>query len=128
MAIPAEEVFSKLLTPEQRAKAAKRAEELAAQYLTLQQLRRARELTQVQLAQTLGKEQVSISQLEKRSDMLLSTLRGYVEAMGGSLNLVVQFDDREPVFLTGLGDEEPTAAPRSVAGTPAGRPKRPSLL
>jgi hypothetical protein len=61
-----------------------------------------------------GKEQVAISQIEKRTDMLLSTLRGYVEAMGGNLSLVVQFDDREPVFLTGLSDEEPRSRPRRV--------------
>lgn len=114
MAIPAGEVFRKVLTPAQRAQADKRGKELVAQYATLQQLRKARELTQVRLAELLGKDQVSISQLEKRTDMLLSTLRGYVEAMGGSLSLVVQFDDREPVFLAGLSDDEPPAAPRSA--------------
>ena len=119
------EVFSKLLTPAQRVRAAKRAEEMAAEILTMQQLRKARHLTQVQLARTLGKQQVQISQLEKRTDMLLSTLRSYVEAMGGSLNLVVQFDGRNPVFLTGLGDEEPAAGPHPV---PLSKPKHELLL
>jgi len=108
----AEDVFSKAMTPEDRASAAKQGAELIEQYRTLQQLRKARDLTQVQLAKTLGKEQAEISQLEKRSDMLLSTLRGYVEAMGGSLNLVIQFDDRDPVFLAGIGDDEPSVTPR----------------
>jgi DNA-binding XRE family transcriptional regulator len=112
MAIPADDVFAQLLTPEQRAEADKHGQELLAQYLTLQQLRKARDMTQVALAKTLGKEQVAISQIEKRTDMLLSTLRGYVEAMGGNLSLVVQFDDRNPVFLTGLNDDEPRSWPR----------------
>ena len=37
---------------------------------------------------------------------MLSTLRSYVEAMGGKLNLTVEFSDREPVFLEGFGDTE----------------------
>jgi hypothetical protein len=48
---------------------------------------------------------VSISQLEKRTDMLLSTLGSYVEAMGGTLNLVVQFDGHAPVILSGLAED-----------------------
>lgn len=114
MAVEAAAVFAKLLTPEQIAAADRHGDELVAQYKTLQQLRKARELTQVQLAEMLRKEQVSISQLEKRTDMLLSTLRTYVEAMGGNLSLVVQFQDGPPVFLTGLGDDEPSAPHRSV--------------
>jgi hypothetical protein len=43
--------------------------------------------------------------MEKRTDVLLSTLRSYIEAMGGRLDLVVQFPDREPVILQGLSDE-----------------------
>lgn len=111
MAILAEEVFRRTMTPEQREAAARRADELTAQYLTLQELRKARELTQTQLARVMGKNQVNIAQLEKRSDMLLSTLRSYIEAMGGQLNLVVEFPDREPLFLAGLGDDEPKPRP-----------------
>lgn len=107
MAIPAAAVFDKLLTPEQLAEADKRGEQLVAEYRTLQQLRKARDLTQAQLAGIWGKDQVSISQLEKRADMLLSTLRSYVEAMGGELNLVVKFKDSPPVTLSGLSSEAP---------------------
>ena len=102
MAVLASDVFDRLLTPEERAAADRRGEELIAEYETLQQLRKARDLTQAQLAELWGKDQVSISQLEKRADMLLSTLRSYVEAMGGELNLVVRFKDSPPVALTGL--------------------------
>ncbi|MGE0715867.1 MAG: helix-turn-helix domain-containing protein [Alphaproteobacteria bacterium] len=105
MAISASDVFRKSMTAAQRQAAAHRADELAAEYFTLQQLRKARELTQVQLGALLGKNQVAIAQLERRTDMLLSTLRSYVEAMGGSLSLVVQFPDRDPVYLAGVAAE-----------------------
>jgi transcriptional regulator with XRE-family HTH domain len=125
MAIPAEKVFRKIMTPGQRAEAARRAAERAELYVTLQALRKARELTQVQLANILGKNQVAISQIEKRTDMLLSTLRSYVQAMGGNLSIVVQFPDREPVILAGLDDDEPAAAPRAIRAK-IERPKQPS--
>jgi transcriptional regulator with XRE-family HTH domain len=105
MAISAEDVFSRTMTPAQREEAGRRGAKLIEEYHTLQQLRRARELTQTELGEMLGKDQVSISQLEKRTDMLLSTLRSYVEAMGGTLNLVVQFDGRAPVILSGLAED-----------------------
>ena len=105
MAVLAAEVFDKLLTPEQRAIADRRGAQLIAEYKTLQQLRKARDRTQVELAERWGKDQVSISQIEKRADMLLSTLRSYVEAMGGELNVVVRFKDSPPVTLTGLSSD-----------------------
>lgn len=81
--------------------------------MTLQALRKARELTQERMAELLGVGQDSISQLENRTDMLLSTLRSYVEAMGGSLDLIVRFPDRPPVSLSALfGKEEKTENPR----------------
>ena len=54
----------------------------------------------------LGISQDGISKLEKRSDLLLSTLRKTVEAMGGSLSLVAEFPDRSPVVLSGIAEEE----------------------
>jgi transcriptional regulator with XRE-family HTH domain len=92
------------LLPERRAAVEAEAARLQTEYLTLQDLRKARKLTQGQLAQVLGKSQVTIAQMEKRSDLLLSTLRSYVEAMGGHLNLTVEFPDREPVQIEGLSD------------------------
>ena len=103
------------LDPGHQAEIAAEADRLRGEILTLQDLRKARELTQVQLAETLGQRQVSIAKLEKRSDLLLSTLRRYVEAMGGRLSLVVEFPDREPVTLGGIGDHhESTAASKRV--------------
>ena len=99
------------LSPERRARIEAETERLHQEYLTLQELRKAKALTQVQLAATLGIRQATIAQMEKRSDLMLSTLRSYVEAMGGRLNLIVEFPDHTPVILTGLGDaEEPGTA------------------
>ncbi len=62
------------------------------------------------MAKALGITQDGASRLEKRSDLLLSTLRGYVEAIGGSLSLIAEFPDRKPVMLSGIAamDTEPT--------------------
>lgn len=80
-----------------------RIEARAMELATLKDLRLAAERTQEQLAETLGVGQDTISRLEKRSDMLLSTLRHYVESMGGKLELVAQFPNRPPVVIEHLG-------------------------
>lgn len=82
------------------------ADRLHAEYLTLQELRKAKQLTQAQLAEMLNIRQATVAQMEKRSDLMLSTLRSYVEAMGGKLGLMVEFPGRAPVSLEGLGDTE----------------------
>lgn len=106
MAIPVDDVLKKLPAEEQETIAA-RTRELLAEYLTLQDLRKARELTQERMAELLGIKQENVSRLEKRSDLLLSTLTGYVAAMGGRLRLVAEFPDRPPVELSGIGSPEP---------------------
>jgi hypothetical protein len=58
------------------------------------------------MARALGITQDSVSRLERRSDLLLSTLRNTVQAMGGNLSLVAEFPDRAPVVLSGIA--EPT--------------------
>jgi DNA-binding transcriptional regulator YiaG len=72
------------LAPERRARIEAEADRLHAEYQTLNDLRKARDLTQAQLAETLGIRQATVAQLEKRSDLMFSTLRSYVEAMGGA--------------------------------------------
>jgi len=94
------------LSPAQREQVETRARELIAEEMTLRDLRKARELTQVKLARRLGIAQDGVSRLEQRSDLLLSTLRKTVEAMGGTLSLVAQFPDRPPVVLSGLGSDD----------------------
>ena len=88
-----------------------RAAALIAEEMTLQELRQARKLTQVRLAKALGISQDGVSRLEKRSDLLLSTLRKSVEAMGGNLSLVAEFPDRDPVVLSGIAATEVESKP-----------------
>jgi DNA-binding XRE family transcriptional regulator len=83
-----------------------RAAALIREEMTLQQLRRALKLTQVSMAKTLGISQDGVSRLEKRSDLLLSTLRKTIVAMGGDLSLIAEFPDREPVKLSGFAEVE----------------------
>jgi len=103
----------KELSPAQRRKVEARAAELIAEEMTLRELRHARKLTQVKMAKKLGVTQDSISRLEKRSDLLLSTLRNTVAAMGGNLSLVAEFPDRAPVVLSGIAEDDPRPKPAS---------------
>jgi transcriptional regulator with XRE-family HTH domain len=97
----------KKLSPAQRKKVEARAAELIAEEMTLRELRKARKLTQVRMAKSLGITQDSVSRLEKRSDLLLSTLRKTIEAMGGNLSLIAEFPDRAPVVLSGIAEDDP---------------------
>jgi DNA-binding XRE family transcriptional regulator len=97
----------KKLSPAHRKKVEARADELIAEEMTLRELRHARKLTQVRMAKTLGITQDSVSRLEKRSDLLLSTLRKTVQAMGGNLSLIAEFPDRAAVVLSGIGEADP---------------------
>ena len=92
------------LSPERRARIDAETDRLHAEYKTLQELRKARELTQVEIAKTLNVRQATVAQMEKRSDLMISTLRGYIEGMGGTLKLVVEFPDRAPVQIGGIGE------------------------
>lgn len=83
-----------------------RAAELIAEEMSLQALRKARKRTQVRVARELGIKQENVSRIEKRTDLLLSTLRGYIEAMGGKLHLIAEFPDRPPIELSGLAAME----------------------
>ena len=96
------------LDPARRRKVEDRAMELIAEEMTLRELRKARQLTQVNVARKLGISQDGVSRLEQRSDLLLSTLRKTVEAMGGNLSLIAKFPDRPPVELAGLADNDPS--------------------
>jgi DNA-binding transcriptional regulator YiaG len=87
--------FSELrakMAPARRARNAEAAKAMLAE-LPLHELRRARELSQQTLAQLLGESQPSVSKLEQRTDMYVSTLRRYIEAMGGELEIVARFPD-----------------------------------
>src|SRR5580704_15585405 len=105
------ERIRKELSPARRKKVEARAAQLIAEEMTLQELRRARKLTQVRMARELGIGQDGVSKLEKRADLMISTLRKTVEAMGGSLSLVAEFPDRAPVLLSGLAELDPDPKP-----------------
>jgi DNA-binding XRE family transcriptional regulator len=110
MARNVDDIINKL-TPAQRKKVDARAAQLIAEEMTLRDLRRARKLTQQKIAKSLHIGQEGVSKLEKRSDLLISTLRDYVEAMGGNLSLIAEFPDRDPVVLSGISEDEPTPRP-----------------
>ena len=105
--------FINELSPGRRKKVEARAAQLIAEEMTLQELRRARRLSQVRVARKLGIGQEGVSKIEKRADLMISTLRKTVEAMGGSLSLVAEFPDRDPVILSGIaGIIEDKPAPK----------------
>lgn len=82
------------MTPEQQARAAAKAEGMLVQ-LQLAELRQARSKTQSEVARAMDTQQAAVSKLERREDMYLSTLREYIEALGGELKLVASFPDAE---------------------------------
>jgi len=92
----------KELSAERRNKIEARAAELIAEEMSLRELRRAHKLTQERIAEALGIGQDQVSRLEQRSDLLISTLRSYIEAMGGRLTLIAEFPNRQPVVLSGI--------------------------
>src|SRR5437870_8045585 len=102
----------KQLSPARRKKVEARATALIAEEMSLRDLRQALKLTQDQLADSLGIGQDGISRLEKRSDLLLSTLRSYIQAMGGHLEIIAEFPNRPPVILSGLTSMETEPAER----------------
>jgi transcriptional regulator with XRE-family HTH domain len=105
------ERIRKELSPARRKKVGARSAQLIAEEMTLQELRRARKLTQVRMAKELGIGQDGVSKLEKRADLMISTLRKTVEALGGRLSLVAEFPDQRPVVLSGLSEDGPDPRP-----------------
>jgi transcriptional regulator with XRE-family HTH domain len=82
------------MPPDRQRRIAKRfRKSLAA--MPLDQLRKAQQMTQLQVAEVLGVHQGEISKIEHRSDICVSTLAEYIEAMGGRLEIRAVFRDRE---------------------------------
>ncbi|MDQ2932388.1 MAG: helix-turn-helix domain-containing protein [Gemmatimonadota bacterium] len=94
------EEFISEFPPSRRKLIEARTRKLIAEEMSLRELRAAQKRTQASVAKTLGVGQDSVSRLEKRSDLLLSTLRSYIEAVGGRLSIVVEFPNRKPVILS----------------------------
>lgn len=116
------EEFMKDFTPEERALVATRTAELIEEELTLRDLRQAQHLTQERMAELMGVEQENVSRLERRADLLLSTLSSYVAAMGGKLRLIAEFPNRHPVAIA-LADITGTAPLKPRRGRVTKEPK-----
>jgi DNA-binding XRE family transcriptional regulator len=105
MPLNVNEIIRKL-SPAERKKVEDRAAEIIEEEMSLRDLRKARRLTQARVAKKLGITQDSVSRLEQRSDLLLSTLRKAVKAMGGDIRIVAEFPDRAPVVLSELSQND----------------------
>lgn len=107
-----------------RDRVGKRGLELLAEYDSLQALRKASDLTQVAVAEKLGVSQARLSKLEQGTDMYISTLRDYIAALGGTLQITAEFPEHPPIFLRSfhVSDSfeeislEPTPRPTSKSG------------
>jgi DNA-binding Xre family transcriptional regulator len=86
------ETLRSKLSPEQRERSQRLARKMLEE-MPLYELRRARQLTQEQLAEALGMDQGNISKLERRTDMYVSTLRKFIEALGGQLEVIARFPE-----------------------------------
>jgi len=102
MGRPVSQVISALRPRRQRIE--KRRQELKQEVEGLRELRRIAGKAQIDIATALRIKQPSVSKIEKQADMYLSTLRGYVKAIGGELELVVRLPERPVARLYRLGD------------------------
>jgi len=92
------------LSPEDRAAVEARAAELIAEVEGLKALRLLAKRSQEQIAQGLGIKQPAVLKIERQTDLYLSTLRRFVEAAGGTLELRVELPGKGVIHLTGMGD------------------------
>ncbi len=82
----------------------RRFKELVNEVESLKELRRLSAKSQVKIAKSLKISQPAVSKIEKQTDMYLSTLRGYVEAIGGELDVIIRLPNRAPVKVRSLED------------------------
>jgi len=94
-------ILSKL-PKSRKQKVQQRAAELISLEMTVQELRRSKEFTQEQVAKILGVGQDSVSRLEKRPDIKISTLQGYIDALGGKLTIIAEFPGQESIKIVGV--------------------------
>ena len=100
--------LTKGFTPQRRARVASKAAALREE-LTLQELRKARDISQEELAGSLEVGQPAVGKLEKRADLHVSSLRRYIEALGGTLEITARFPEAS-VTLTNIGERTPSDA------------------
>ena len=98
------------LSPEERARVEARSAELHAEVEGLKALRKLAARSQEQIARSLGVKQPAIVKMERQTDLYLSTLRRFVEAAGGTLELRVELPGSGVMRLTGMGELNANAA------------------
>jgi predicted transcriptional regulator len=103
--VPADVLFDSL-SPEAQKRVQERAAKEIAEYKVLQVLRKQLGFTQSELADIMDLAQNNISEMEARSDMRLSTLKGYIEALGCKMQIVVTKPDSSEVRLGSLINED----------------------
>ena len=103
MPVPLKDVLD-ALPPKRRAELDRRFKELVNEVESLKELRRISAKSQAKIAETLKISQPAVSKIEKQTDMYLSTLRSYVEAIGGELDVIVRLPNRAPVKVMSLED------------------------
>jgi len=94
--------LTKNFSPARRARVAAKAAALR-EAMTLEELRKARSLSQEEIAETLAIGQPAVAKLEKRMDMHVSNLRRYIEALGGTLEITARFD-KTSVVISNIGE------------------------
>ncbi|MGH6957131.1 MAG: XRE family transcriptional regulator [Caulobacteraceae bacterium] len=87
-----------------REKIGARTQELIAEVEGLKELRKLAQRSQAEIAQGLGIKQPSVLKIERQTDLYLSTLRRFVEAAGGKLELRVELPGKGVLHLTGVGE------------------------
>lgn len=92
------------LPEDRRERVEARFDALRGEVESLGELRRAAGKAQAEIASTLKIKQPSVSKIEKQADMYLSTLKSYVEAIGGQLDLIVRLPSHAPLRIERLGD------------------------
>lgn len=100
MAKPLSELINKT-SATVRAKSSVRAAEILAE-MNLTNIRKLQKITQDQIAEVLCIKQPSVAQLEKRTDIYISTLRSYLSSFGGKLELVASFPDGTKISISGF--------------------------
>ncbi|WP_294314025.1 XRE family transcriptional regulator [uncultured Sphingomonas sp.] len=113
------------LPAERRERVDARFGELKAEVEGLRELRQAAGKAQAEIAATLNIKQPSVSKIEKQADMYLSTLKSYIEAIGGQLELVVHLPHTRAMRLNALGDLRPADGAAPARGRP--RRRKPPL-
>jgi predicted transcriptional regulator len=103
MPVPLKDVMD-ALPPKRRAALDRRFKELVNEVESLRELRRLSRKSQAKIAKKLKISQPAVSKIERQTDMYLSTLRSYVEAMGGELDVIVRLPNRAPVKVKSLED------------------------